>query len=278
MGLFARLKLGWSLSMDSLRVLRREPSLALFPLVAGAAGLVYLVGVNGLALVGGLLSLDGGAQPGVYVLVFVSYFGSTFIASFFSAALMYNAREVFRGNDPTLGDGLRAAWRNKGPLVVWSVIAATVGLVLRAVESNDSIVARVAAALFSVAWSILTYFIVPVIVFEEVGVTEMFKRSGETFTDTWGETAGAGFGVGVIAVVFVVIGLVLAAAVTFLLFQLNAVTGLVGGVIAFLAVVLLAYLLSSALTSIARTALYVYATTGSRPDGFEDVDFATPVA
>jgi len=31
MGIFARLKMGWSLSMDSLRVLRKQPELALFP-------------------------------------------------------------------------------------------------------------------------------------------------------------------------------------------------------------------------------------------------------
>ncbi len=278
MGLFARLKTGFTLAVDSLKVLRREPSLLVFPLVAGLFGAVYLAGVSGVGYATGVVGLDGGSEVVTYGLLFVLYFGSTFIASFFTAALMYNAREVFRGRNPTIGDGLRAAWRNKGPLLVWSAIAATVGVILRASESSDNPVARVAASLFSVAWGILTYFIVPVIVFEEVGVTEMFKRSGETFTSTWGETAGSAFGVGLVSIVFGIVGVLVAAAVAVLLFQANATVGIVGGVVAFIAVALLVYLVSSALTSVARTALYVYATTGERPDEYENVDFSRTVA
>lgn len=274
MGFFGRLKTGFALATDSVRVIRREPSLLLFPLVAGLSGLVYLAGITGAGFAAGLIGADGETGVVTYVLLFVQYFGSTFIASFFTAALMYNAREVFRGNDPTVGEGLRAAWRNKGPLLVWALIAATVGVILRSLESSDNPVARIAGSLFSVAWGVLTYFIVPVIVFEEVSVTEMFERSGETFKSTWGETAGAGFGVGVVSIVFGIVGVVVAAAVAYLLFQAGATVGIVGAVVTFIAVALLVYLFSSALTSVARTALYVYATTGERPEAFSDVDFS----
>ncbi len=278
MGFFDRLKTGFALATDSVRVIRREPSLLVFPLVAGAFGLVYLAGVSGVAFTTGLVGLDDGTGIVGYALLFVLYFGSTFIASFFTAALMYNAREVFRGNDPTVAEGLRAAWRNKGPLLVWSLISASVGVILRMAESSDNLIARAAATLFSVAWGILTYFIVPVIVFEEVGVTEMFERSGRTFRDTWGETAGSAFGVGLVSIAFGIVGVVLAAVVAVLLFRAGPTVGLVGAVVTFMTVALLVYLFSSALTSVARTALYVYATTGERPSEFENVDFSKTVA
>jgi hypothetical protein len=270
MGIFTRLKTGWSLARDSLRVLRHHPDLLAFPLVGGIAGLVY-VGL----LMGGAVLLTG-PEPGplMYAVLFVLYLGSTFIAVFFTAGLTYNVRETFEGREPTFRGGLAAAWDHRRPLFVWAVIAAIVGVILRAIEGADNPLADLAAAIFSVAWGILTYFVVPVIVFEDVGARGMIERSGETFKNTWGETAGAGFGVGIITVLFGLVGLALAALV-FVLLGSTAV-GLFGAIAVALVTVLFAALVGSALSSIAKTALYVYATEGKQPSEFEDVDFSRP--
>ena len=267
MGFFDRLRTGWALARDSFGVLRTEPSLAAFPLVAGLAGTVYL----GL-LLGGAAVVTG-SRGGVltYAALFVAYLGSTFIAALFAAALTYNAREVFRGHDPTLGDGLEAAWSNRGELLAWAVIAAVVGVVLRVVERQEGPVADIAAALFGVAWGVLTDFVVPVVVFEDVTARSMLERSGTTFRDTWGETVGAGFGVGIITSLFTLAGLVLAVLV-FVVFGAG-VLGLVGALVVGAVVLLSASLFGSALGAIAKTALYLYATEGEQPAGFEDVDF-----
>lgn len=267
MGFFSRLKTGWALSMDSLQVLRDEPSLTVFPAIAGIAGAIYLA-----LILGGAVFLVG-PNPGLamYVALFVVYLGTSFIAAFFSAALMYNAREVFHGRDPTLNEGLAAAWRNRRPLFAWAVISAVVGTILNALESTDNPLAELASFLFSVAWSILTYFVVPVIVFEEVSVREMFERSGQTFKETWGETAGASFGVGIVTVLFTLAGLAVAA-LAFVVLGGSAL-GLVGAIAIGVLVVLLAYLFGTALGAVAKTALYVYATEDERPQQFENVDF-----
>ena len=267
MGFLTRLKTGWALSMDSLDVLRDEPSLAVFPAISGVAGAIYLA-----LILGGALLLTG-PNPGMvmYAALFLVYLGTAFIAAFFSAALMHNAREVFHGRDPTLGEGLAAAWRNRGPLLAWAVISAVVGTVLNALESTDNPLAELASVLFSVAWSILTYFVVPVIVFEAVSVREMFERSGETFRNTWGETAGASFGVGIVTVLFTLAGLAVAALAFFVLG--GSGLGLIGAIAIAVPVVLLAYLFGTTLGSVAKTALYVYATEGERPQQFDNVDF-----
>jgi len=268
MGIFGRLATGWRLARDSMHVLRQEPSLAVFPLLSGFFGLLFLA-----ALFGGTSATVGIEQgPVGYAALFVLYFGTTFIASFFNAALVHNAREVFHGRDPTLGEGMRVAWAHRRPLAVWALAAATVGVLLRVIESSDSPVARIAATIFSVAWGILTYFIVPVIVFEDVGPTEMFKRSGETFKDTWGETAGAGFGVGLVVMAFVLVGVLVAVLIAVALG--GSTIGLAGAVVVGAAFLLGAYLFGSALGYIARTALYVYATEDEQPEAFRNVDFS----
>lgn len=273
MGFFARLKTGWALAVDSFTILRREPELAAFPFVAGIAGLVYLgVLFGGVRILGGP---DGGLA--YYVVLFVLYFGSTFIASFFTAGLVHETREAFEGRDPSFRNGLEAAWKRVGTLLAWAAVAATVGVIIRFIErqGRHHIAAQLFAGLFSVAWSILTYFVVPVIVFEDVGVKEALSRSGETFKNTWGETAGAGFGVGIVTLLFLAGGL----AVGVGLFFVGASTGSALGVLGALAVgavlVLLAYLAGTTLGAIARTALYVYATEGMQPSDFDDVDFTS---
>lgn len=269
MGLFSRLKTGWSLTKDSITVLRHNPELAVFPLVSGIAGILFLVLVLGGSYV--LVGADSG--PVQYAVLFLVYLGTTFIASFFTAALMHETREAFEGHDPSFGSGVAAAWENKAPLFAWATVAATVGVVIRIVQSQDHPVARLLAGVFSVAWSILTYFVVPVIVFEEVGVRDAITRSGETFKRTWGETAGVSFGVGFITFVFVAIGVLIAVGLLALGASSGSAVGFFTALAVGLTVVILTYLFGVTLGGIARTALYVYATDGTKPGEFDNVDF-----
>ncbi|MFB6178162.1 MAG: hypothetical protein ABEI77_00375, partial [Halorientalis sp.] len=84
MGIFARLKMGWNLSMDSLHVLRENPELALFPLISGIAGLLYIALLFGGSAVVGLFD----SQSTGLVVLFLSYLGTSFIAAFFNAGLV----------------------------------------------------------------------------------------------------------------------------------------------------------------------------------------------
>ena len=268
MGFLTRLRTGWALTKDSLRVLRGDPELAVFPLVGGVAGLCYVALLfGGATLVGGLDSQA--LQIGV---LFLLYLGTTFVASFATAALMHETRTAFEGGEPSFRSGMAAAWRNKGTLLVWSVVSATVGVVIQLIDSQDNLLAEILAGIVSVAWSILTYFVVPVIAFEDVSVREAIRRSGETFKGTWGETAGAHFGVGIVTFLFMLPVVLVAGAVLFLGVGSGSGFGF-GASVAVAAVLLVgAYLFSTTLSSIAKTGLYVYATEGRRPGAFEDVD------
>lgn len=283
-GIFSRLRTGLGLAIDALSVLRDEPELAAFPLVAGVAGLVYLAVLGGaIATVRGprtapatvtgshsVLATVGGHVV-FYALLFVLYVGSTFVASFFTAGLVHETRKAFAGREPSFRDGLSAAWANVGTLFAWALISATVGLIVRAIENRSGLVGKIIASLVGVAWSVLTYFVVPVIAFEDVGVVDAIKRSGTTFKDTWGETAGAGFGVGVITVLFVGAAIAITAVLFVVVSKVASAATL--GVLALGAVlILLAYLASVTLGAIVRTALYVYATDGQMPKPFKNMD------
>ncbi|MFC7132480.1 MULTISPECIES: DUF6159 family protein [Salinibaculum] len=265
MGLFGRLRRGLALTKDSIGVLRHNPSLLSFPLVGGASALVFLA-----VLLGTTYGVIGVPEDEVVAvgLLFAVYFVSTFVTSFFTAALVSETRQAFDGRPPDFGRGLAAAWRVKGKLVVWAVIAATIGVVIRVVESSDSRIARVFAWVFSAAWSVLTFFVVPVAVLEpDVGLTGMFRRSGSTFRETWGESAIGMVGPGVIAFLVFLVG----AGVGFGIFTATGSAIAAGAVVAVF--VVLGLLVAATTKGIIKTSLYVYATEGKRPSEFASRDF-----
>lgn len=266
MSLLIRIKTGVVLSKQSISVMRQNPALLLFPIASGIASIAFFallvtpmlgvvaVGSENLITAAGIVALLG------------LYLGTAFISVFFAAALVDQTFAVLNGAEPSLKAGIHNAWTVKGPLFVWAAISATVGAILDVVsESSDSIVGQIIGAVIGFAWTVLTFFVVPVIVFESPSVKEMFSRSGETFKNTYGETPVS---LGVTRIIGLLSSLVLLApgAYAFIVLEstLVGLVLLVGGVG-------IVQLVSSTLRGIVKTALYFYATEGQQPDEFEEV-------
>ena len=262
MGIFTRIKTGLALTKDSLLLIRHNPKLMAFPLVGGATGLAFLGLFLGITF--GVFGLE--TEGPQLVLLFFTYTGLTFISSLFAAGLVHETREAFAGREPSFRAGMAAAWERKGPIFVWSVIAATVSVIINYLEQSDSIVGRIFAVIFSVAWTVMTFFIIPVIVFEQPSTTEMFKQSGRTFKETWGETFISLIGVQLVPLLVVIPAVLLGIALV--LSQL-----VLAGILVILAGALLGFLLAQTLQGVVKTALYFYAKDGTKPSEFDNVDF-----
>ncbi|MEF8779806.1 MAG: DUF6159 family protein [Haloferacaceae archaeon] len=269
-GFVDRLKTGWTLTKDSVGVIREYPKLLAFPLLAGVSGVFFLM-IFFLPLV--IADVVGGGLE--YVVLFALYFVTTFVSTYFSAALVYAANEAFHGREPGLRDSMRAVRGSLGPIVVWSLLSATVSLLLRALEESDNPVASILRTVFAVGWSITTFFIVPVIVFEDVTATSMFERSGATFRNTWGETLGAGFGITAVVGALGIVLVVAAIAVSLPALAVFPGAGLPLAVVLVALAMVFTYLISQTVWGIAKTALYVYAEEGVTPAQFDDFDFET---
>lgn len=264
---FSRLKTGFVLSIASLRVLRSHPKLALYPLVSGIASAVFMAALLGPLFLVSELSL-GGIEIAV---LFVVYLGTTYITALFNAGLVYSVGEVFHGNDPHIGEGLRAASRKSGTLLIWSFVSAVVGIFIQALESRGGIGAQIAAMIVSVGWAVATFFVIPVIVFQDdVSATSMFTESASTFKETWGETVGTKVGLGIIPALIMIPGVILAVGI------LVASQGLAMVVVALAVAIsagVLSMLVGGVITGVAKTALYVYATEDIKPEEFNQFDF-----
>lgn len=269
MGVLHRFGVGWRLTKGSIRLLLERPGLLLFPTASGILAVAVFVAwfVSG-SYLEGFLGLRGGIA---YLLG--GYFGILYVGVFFNAALMYTAGELFRGRDPRLREGLVAAWQHKLSLLVWTLVAGTVGLLLGLLETRRSPVTRLVGGFLDTAWTLATYLIVPAIVFEGAGPLSMFQRSADLFTSTWGRAYGAGLGVKLTERVLIVVGVVAAfhVGIVVSLALDDPALGTDVGYLLAAASIPVVFLFTTALGSIARTALYVFAEEGEAPEHYSIV-------
>jgi hypothetical protein len=270
--MFSTIQRSYTIFRQSLSVLRQDKEILIFPLLSGLftiiamAGLIFGGTVTGFfqrIVESGDRSLEGNLLG--YAALFVWYFVSWFIVLFFNVGVVACARIRLEGGDPTVADGFRAARENLKAILTWALISATVGLILRIVAERSKLVGQIIAKVLGAAWAITTYFVVPVMIFEKRGPRESMSSSTQLIKRTWGESLVAAAGVGIIIMLLGVGGLAFPI-IGFLISPTAAVIGL--GVMALYWVVL--SIISSALTGIYRTGLYLYAKEGRPLQGFGD--------
>ena len=247
---------------QSYRVLMRDKELLVLPLISG----VILTSI----VIIFFLGLGFGRDPAAFASrrndlilpAFLLYVVLNTVGIFFQAAVVAGATERLRGGNPTVGSALEAASRRFGAILLWAVVAATVGVVLQIIRDRSGILGRIITSIGSLAWSLATFFIVPVLVLEHLSVRQSFERSVSAFQDTWGESVVGTASVGIVAT-FAWIALAIAVAT---LVKADAVVlaiavGAAGGVL------LLTFF--SALQAIYVASLYRFATAGEVEAGFD---------
>ncbi len=260
-----RISRGFRLLRASWEVLKQDRELLVLPVLSFLLIVVAAVGLGGLGWASGLFRENREHNNALYyVLAFGFYFVTYFISIYFNAAVIGAAMKRLEGGDPTVGDGLRAANSKLGKIAAWAAVAATVGLILRSLEERAGIFGRIALALVGAAWSAVTFFVVPVLLFEPVGVGQGLKRSAQLFKQRWGEqftgTVGIGLAMFLIAIPIVAVAL-----------ALGAVTPWLGIAVGVLGLGLLAAV-GSALSGVFNAALYRFATTGEAAGAFSADD------
>src|SRR3989344_6942042 len=153
----------YQLVKESWAILRQDKELAVIPVVSAIASTVVL-GI--FILIGYALetkyALYTNESPYQYVFIFVYYLFAYFVVAFFSAVLTTCVSIRMRGGNPTLRDGIQNAFAHIGSLLVWSILSATVGLILRAIFERSAILGKIVVWIVGVIWSLATFFIIPV--------------------------------------------------------------------------------------------------------------------
>jgi hypothetical protein len=270
--MFDRLSRSWGLVKASATVLKQDKELLLFPVISLCALAVvvacFALPVIGLGRLDGLRGA-GGKSPAVYVVAFLFYFSQYFVIFFFNVALVGAAMIRLDGGNPTLGDGIRVATSKIASIAGYALIAATVGMILRAIQERVGFVGKIIVGLLGIGWTVATYLVVPVLAARDVGPIDAVKESAALLKKTWGENVIGQVGLSA-AFLFIFAGVAFCgAALVIAAIATQSVFLIVAAVIILVLAIGITALVQSALAGIYAAALYRYATTG---EGTKDFD------
>lgn len=243
MGLFDRLSKGWTLGKTSLQTIQENPSLMLFPVISMTSLILitisfftsgYFLFWDDIAAGSVNESLTNNIDAIFYVGMFLFYLINYFIIVFFNVGLVHCAKMILEGKETSVGEGIQYAATRGGTILAWATLAATVGMILKTIQERSGAIGGIIASIVGVVWGVATFFVVPVIAYEDVNPIEAVKRSALIMKEKWGESIGANFSFGlftIIGILFIAlpIGYILGAMV-------NPFVGIAAGFIVFLLV------------------------------------------
>jgi len=268
----------WELIGQSFAILKSDKELMLLPVFSGVFCIlvsVVILGGGGLLFVpqpGALAVIAANRHSlsqGMWVCLLLFYLANYFVIAFFNVALVSAASSRLAGGHATIKEGLETAWQRKGKILQWALLSATVGILLRMIEERTAWLGRFVGGLVGMAWTLASYFVVPVLAAEDVGPAEALQRSADLFRETWGEEVVGGFSFGLIFTLLALPGIAPP-----LLGKALGPIGVVAGVAFAVLYWLLLSILSAAVQGIFVAALYTYAKTKHVSAGFRLENFS----
>ena len=283
MGFFDTIRRGWTLSKLSFSVVKADPELLLYTFLSAMMVFVTIAAAaypgyeaenkegNHWAMTDPVINPETGEEErqtssSYMAWIFLTYMIGSIIVVFWNSAIIASAHERLTGGDPTIMTGIKVAFSRIHIIILWGIIAGTVGLLLRiardAANKNSKggmkMVAMVVLWLVEIAWWIYTFFIIPMIVLEKKGVRDGLREGRSLFGKTWGENVTSGLGIGLITLV----GIIISQLIGYLVFMISQIAGIVITI----ALIGILILWTNTAEVVVVAALYEFAKTGKMPD------------
>tara|TARA_B110000014_G_scaffold259120_1_gene246359 strand:+ start:976 stop:1791 length:816 start_codon:yes stop_codon:yes gene_type:complete len=258
-----------------IRVLKKDKELILFPVLAAIFVILFVwiiftfVGLD----MSALTAEDNQSEEMPVIPLLILLFGANFIVVFFNSALVSAALDRLRGGDPNIRSGLSHASKHIHHIFIWSIIVTIMALIFAAIRASarnrgavGQIMTSIFASLLQAGWAMMTFFVVPIIVSENLSPFAAIKRSSGLFKQTWGNQVTANFGFGI----FQILALLASAALGWFFGLMSANLGMIVGVLCATTSISIIYTLEG----IYKAALYEFAM-GEKPLEFEQQDLRT---
>lgn len=265
-----KFKRSWVLIKTSAGILKQEKKMLVFPLIS-MISVLFLVTIFTLPmyLSGSFNANFSIYKPTIFPFFLLFYLIFYTIVIFSNSALIGLVVARLNGKNASIADGFKIAMNHIVDILGYSLIASTVGLILSIIQDKLGAVGKLVTFISDIAWNVITFLVVPVLVIEGIGPVKAIKRSSHLLKKTWGEqiigNVGIGYFFGII--IFVLI---------FTLFPFGMYTfshHMIGlslsiGLILVLSVMSV-IIISTTLDTIYRVILYRYAIDGSVSENFD---------
>jgi hypothetical protein len=280
MGVFSR---SWALTKLSFSVISDDKELLVFPFLSAFFSLLVLAAFwLPLRIFVEEPSSINRSSLVFWGALFLLYFILTLLSTFFSVCAVHIIKKRLEGGTEGLSESFSFAFSRMNLIVSWSLVSATVSTLLRMLESAVNnrrennpmgMVVELIVGLFvaglKLSWSIVTLFVIPAMVYKDLGPFEAIKDSTQAIKKTWGESLIRNYGLGFIQFLVLLIGLgvLLLLAIGLGIGGGSTMSVVIMGALAVAYIVVVVAVFSMANT-VYNTALYAYAATGQIPQGF----------
>ena len=194
-----RLFISFRLVKASIQLLRRNSDLLLYPIISAFGTLLVLAvfAASIFAINDFDMGTVGTSSRSVKFATYFLFYLVTYTVIFFAnTALVGTVMMMLEGDQPSLGDGFRIARDRIQYILGYALLMATVGMIFRWFFQFGGFAGRhvgptirrvILASVFGVAWHLVTYLVIPVMVMETVGPIGALKNSSRLLKKTWGE-------------------------------------------------------------------------------------------
>ncbi len=261
----------WNITKLSFGVIKKDKEILMFPIIASVISLIFIVSMLIPIIIGEFFG-----SVIAYLMLFILYLGLAFIGTFFNIAVVNTAKKRFEGGDATFFESLGFAFSKIHLVILWSLVSATVGIILkiiydfaRSIKGIGQIIVMILQKILGLVWNIATIFVLQGIVYEGLGPFASIKRSVEILKKTWGESLIRYYGLGFVEAIFLVAGIIIG----FILIIFSVISGIIilifVSIIILIVYITLIILIFGVANTVFNTALYVYASKGKIPEGFD---------
>jgi hypothetical protein len=196
-----RIARGFRLLGESWRYLRARPRLLVLP---GMSAVMLAAAAAAIGILTAVLAdrLDMPTQLAIFLVVSVVTFPLTAIATFLNVAFLLMVADDQAGREPSVREGLAGARARLRPILAWAALATGVGLVLQALQQIPHVgpwLGRAISIAGGLAWSLATFFVLPILALHGTGARESVRRSAAVFRERWGESVTADLAIGTAA-------------------------------------------------------------------------------
>jgi len=268
------LQRSWEITKLSFDVIKKDKELVLFPILGGIFSLLFVLALAFPIILTSFVPI-GLIGSYFWIALFLMCFGIVFISIFFNVATVHTVKKRFDGGNATFWESIRFALSRLHLIIAWSIISSIIGILLRLLENIaekmgglGEIVMKIIIGFLGLGWGLLSAFVIPGMVYKNIGPIDALKGSAHALKKTWGESLIKYYGLGLVQFIMILIGIIATiflVIVTAAIPVLSIILGIIG--IVYIIAVITFFNIAS---SVFNTALYVYATTGKSPHGYKD--------
>jgi hypothetical protein len=264
---------GSRLASEAFSVVKDDRRLLLLPAVAL---LLDVICAGVLLAVAAAASGHRGRDAALLVALAVALYPITASSTFFNVALIHVVSQRWQGRQASVREGLLFARGRIGTILVWSLLAATVGVAMQLLQRVGHVawIERLLALALNLAWAVATFFVIPVLATEDVGPIGAVKRSAAVIRRRWPESLTGSIAIGGVAGFAMIPGIVVGAGGV-VAFKSNPVAGALV-ILLGVALALPVMLYSSATSAVFSLAVWEHASQGAAPGPFEAEDLDHP--